>query len=113
MTKIAEGDSVKYLFKDLALTSTDQFKVVSYNWSLPDPVQTWYPDGMGNNYGENGEITADGTYDVYFDPAVATDGWFYNCIYVDGMTAPTQPAPTRPAPSTLPELSTLWLTLTM
>ncbi len=97
MTKIAEGDSVKYLFKDLALTTTDQFKVVSYNWSLPEPVQTWYPDGMGNNYGENGEITAEGTYDVYFDPAVATDGWFYNCIYVDGMPAPTQPAPTEPA----------------
>ncbi|MBQ6498990.1 MAG: hypothetical protein IJI48_03730, partial [Ruminococcus sp.] len=96
MTKIAEGDSVKYLFKDLALASTDQFKVVSYNWSLPDPVQTWYPDGMGNNYGENGEITAEGTYDVYFDPALATDGWFYNCIYVDGMPAPTQPAPTEP-----------------
>ena len=96
MTKIAEGNSVKYLFKDLALASTDQFKVVSYNWSLPDPVQTWYPDGMGNNYGENGEITAEGTYDVYFDPALATDGWFYNCIYVDGMPAPTQPAPTEP-----------------
>ena len=101
MTKIAEGDSVKYLFKDLALASTDQFKVVSYNWSLPDPVQTWYPDGMGNNYGENGEITAEGTYDVYFDPALATDGWFYNCIYVDGMPAPTQPAPTEPETQTI------------
>ncbi len=97
MTKIADGDSVKYLFEDLPLTVSNQFKVVAYNWSLPEPAQVWYPDGMGNNYGENGEITADGTYDVYFDPVGATDGWFYNCIYVDGMPAPTQPAPTEPA----------------
>ena len=96
MTKIADGKSFKYLFEDLALTTTDQFKVVACFLSLPEPEQKWYPDGMGNNYGENGEITAEGTYDVYFDPVGATDGWFYNCIYVDGIPAPTQPAPTEP-----------------
>ena len=100
MTKTDEGDSVKYLFKDLALASTDQFKVVSYNWSLPEPEQKWYPDGMGNNYGENGEITAEGTYDVYFDPVGATDGWFYNCIYVNGVRS-LNPAPTEPETQTI------------
>ena len=94
MTKIAQGEKILYKYDDLALTTADQFKVVSVNYSIEGAPQTWYPDGMGNNYGENGEITAEGTYDVYFDPAIATDGWFYNCIFVDGMPVPTQ-APTE------------------
>ncbi len=63
------------------LAETDQFKVVM----SPDGIQKlfWYPDGMGNNYGENGEITEAGTYTVYFRPnGDGGEDWFYNCLYV-------------------------------
>ena len=83
--KMTATDDGKYVLKDLDITATTQFKVVK----VEDGAQTWMPDGMGNNYGENGEVTVPGVYDVYFDPAISTDGWFYNCIYVDGMPAPT------------------------
>lgn len=60
----------------------DQFKVVSYNTSIQGGSMTWYPDGMGNNYGENGEITADGSCTIYFRPdGDGGDDWFYGCIY--------------------------------
>ena len=69
----AEGD--EFMLNNVALTDTDAIKVVKYepgNW-------TWYPDGMDNNY----EITADGTYDIYFRPnSDGGDDWFEGCIYV-------------------------------
>ena len=59
------------------LTTEDQFKIVSGNYS------DWYPEGMDNNYGQNGEIPADGYYTVYFRPDCdGSEDWFYNCIYV-------------------------------
>ena len=69
----AQGD--EYMLTNVALTSTDAFKVVGYtagqDWS-------WYPTGTGNDY----EITSDGTYDIYFRPDYqGGNDWFYNCIY--------------------------------
>ena len=77
-TANTEADG-EYMLAGVELTTTDQFKVVG----VDGETTTWYPDGMGNNYGENGEIVADGTYDIYFRPNA--DGgydWFYNVIYV-------------------------------
>ena len=69
----AQGD--EYMLTNVALTSTDAFKVVGYtagqDWS-------WYPAGTGNDYA----ITSDGTYDIYFRPDYqGGNDWFYNCIY--------------------------------
>ncbi len=62
---------------DITLTTSNQFKVVK----VEGETQTWYPDGMGNNYGEHGEIERDGDYTIYFRPALdGDDDWFYNCI---------------------------------
>jgi hypothetical protein len=62
---------------DITLTTANQFKVVK----VEGETQTWYPDGMGNNYGEHGEIERDGDYTIYFRPALdGDDDWFYNCI---------------------------------
>ena len=80
LVKNTEADSEEYMIQNVPLTTSDQFKVVYYdantgNWS-------WFPEGMGNNYGENGEITSDGIYDIYFRPNYdGGDDWFYNCIY--------------------------------
>jgi hypothetical protein len=39
---------------------------------------------MGNNYGENGEITVDGTYTLFFDPTASGGSeWFCGCIFID------------------------------
>ena len=66
-------------FYALDLTTTSQFKVVK----VENGVQSWFPEGMGNNYGQNGEITEDGEYTVYFRPNYdGGEDWFYNCIYV-------------------------------
>ena len=59
----AEGE---YMFTGLKLKVTDQFKV-GYSVEGKEP-KIWYPNGYNNNYGQHGEITADGTYDVYFRP---------------------------------------------
>ena len=48
---------------------------------------TWYPEGEGTDYSD---ITAAGTYDIYFRPD--KDGgndWYKNCIYVDKANAQT------------------------
>lgn len=63
----------------LDLAADAQFKVVKDDGQ----GQTWYPDGMGNNYGENGELSGAGKYTVYFRPN--RDGnpdWFYSVMYV-------------------------------
>ena len=63
---IAVTDIEEYLFNDLALETTDEFKVV---YSEDGTAMTkWFPEGSDNNYGGNGEITAAGTYTVYFRP---------------------------------------------
>ncbi len=80
MTLNEEADTTEYSFT-MDLTTDSQFKCVVES----EGERSWYPDGMGNNYGENGEITANGTYTIYFRPNLdGGDDWFYNCIYVAG-----------------------------
>jgi uncharacterized protein (TIGR02145 family) len=74
-------------FYALDLTTTSEFKVVK----VEGENQTWYPTGMGNNYGQNGEITEDAEYTIYFRPNYdGGENWFYNCIYV----SKNEPEPT-------------------
>ncbi|MBQ9186393.1 MAG: DUF4957 domain-containing protein [Prevotella sp.] len=77
-TEAAEG--IEEYMITLDLEADAQFKVVK----VDGESQTWYPDGMGNNYGENGELTQGrGNYTVYFRPnADGNDDWFYGVIYV-------------------------------
>lgn len=81
-----EAGTEEYMIQ-VDLTTTSEFKIV---YSSDDVnADSWFPDGMGNNYGENGEITADGTYVVYFRPnSDGGDDWFYNCIYVTPYVEP-------------------------
>ena len=73
-----DSDIEEYFYV-LDLTTSSQFKVVK----VQNGQQSWFPSGMGNNYGENGEITADGEYTIYFRPNYnGGEDWFYNCIYV-------------------------------
>ena len=76
------GEGVEEYMITLNLTTTDQFKIVKKDGE----TLTWYPS-EGNNYGENGEITEDGEYTVYFRPN--GDGgadWFHGVIYVASTT---------------------------
>ena len=76
--------TTEYYFPSLALTTTSQFKVV-YSADGTEK-NTYYPDGIGNNYGENGEIASDGNYTIFFRPnGDGGDDWFYNVIYVTSM----------------------------
>ena len=77
----ASADIEEYLFNDLALDTTDEFKVV---YSEDGTAMTkWFPEGTQNNYGGNGEITAAGTYTVYFRPNYdGFEDWFNGCIMV-------------------------------
>ena len=77
----ASADIEEYLFNDLALDTTDEFKVV---YSEDGTAMTkWFPEGSDNNYGGNGEITAAGTYTVYFRPHYdGFEDWFNGCIMV-------------------------------
>ncbi len=77
----ASADIEEYLFSDLALETTDEFKVV---YSEDGTAMTkWFPEGTQNNYGGNGEITAAGTYTVYFRPHYdGFEDWFNGCIMV-------------------------------
>ena len=90
----AEGE--EFVFENLALTTEDQFKVVSYTAGVEGGNQTWYPDGTNNNYGQNGEIVTDWNYFVYFRPNFdGGDDWFYHCIYLEA-DAPTAEPGTEP-----------------
>jgi len=72
--RVDTDEEYKY---DITLTTASQFKVVK----VDGETQTWYPDGMGNNYGEHGEIERDGDYTIYFRPALdGNEDWFYGCI---------------------------------
>lgn len=63
----------------LDLAADAQFKVVKDDGQ----GQTWYPDGMGNAYGENGELSGAGKYTVYFRPnGDGNQDWFYSVMYV-------------------------------
>lgn len=72
LNEAAEG--VEYMIT-LDLKTTNQFKVKSGD--------IWYPDGVNNNYGQNGEIAADGNYTIYFRPnGDGGDDWFSHVLYV-------------------------------
>jgi hypothetical protein len=79
MTKNEGADADEYMKIAMPLQTSNQFKVVKTTDGTN--IATWYPEGTGNAYGENGEITEDGTYDIYFRPEEKT-GWFGNYIYV-------------------------------
>ncbi len=83
----ASADIEEYLFNDLALETTDEFKVV---YSEDGTAMTkWFPEGTQNNYGGNGEITAAGTYTVYFRPHYdGFEDWFNGCIAVINNSEP-------------------------
>ena len=79
MTLNTECTSTTEYMLTLDLAADAQFKVVKDDGQ----ALTWYPDGMGNNYGENGELKGAGKYTVYFRPN--RDGnpdWFYGVMYV-------------------------------
>ena len=54
-----------YVLNNIKLTTLSEFKIV---YTENGKIMRWYPDGTGNNYGENHEIVIDGRYDVYFYP---------------------------------------------
>ncbi len=79
MTKNEGADADEYMKIAMPLQTSNQFKVVKTTDGTN--IATWYPEGTGNAYGENEEITEDGTYDIYFRPE-GKAGWFGNHIYV-------------------------------
>ena len=79
MTLNTECTSTTEYMLTLDLPADAQFKVVKDDGQ----GQTWYPDGMGNNYGENGELSGAGKYTVYFRPnGDGNPDWFYGVMYV-------------------------------
>ena len=78
LVKNTEADVEEYMIT-VDLAADAQFKVVKSEGD----VLTWYPDGTGNAYGENGELTKAGNYTIYFRPnADGNDDWFNKIIYV-------------------------------
>ena len=74
------GEGVEEYMISLDLTTADRFKIVKKDGDS----YVWYPDGTDNDYGQSGEITADGNYTVYFRPnADGGDDWFWKVIYVE------------------------------
>ena len=79
MTLNTECTSTTEYMLTLNLPANAQFKVVKDDGQ----GQTWYPDGMGNAYGENGELPGAGNYTVYFRPkGDGNPDWFYGFMYV-------------------------------
>ena len=79
MTLNTECTSTTEYMLTLDLPANAQFKVVKDDGQ----GQTWYPDGMGNAYGENGELSGAGKYTVYFRPnGDGNPDWFYGVMYV-------------------------------
>ena len=73
--RVDEVEEYKY---EITLTTSNQFKIVK----VEGENQTWFPDGMGNAYGENGEIERDGDYTIYFRPnGDGDEDWFYGYIF--------------------------------
>ena len=71
--------NVEYKLGRQDLTTTSMFKVALWNGV---ELSTNYPAGMGNSYGEHGEITADGTYNIFFRPNHdGGDDWFEKYIW--------------------------------
>ena len=82
LTRVSSSNPREYRITDLSLIPSSQFKIV-YS-SDGSSISRWYPDGMDNNYGAAGEITADGTYTVSFRPdSDGDENWFNNMIYAE------------------------------
>lgn len=87
MTLNTECTSTTEYMLTLDLAADAQFKVVKAEGGV---ISTWYPDGMGNNYGENGELSGAGKYTVYFRPNIdGNPDWFYSVMYVAPVPAGT------------------------
>ena len=70
---------------DTTLAVGDEFKAVSATGTT---TNTWYPDGMDNNYvvdeAHSGNVT------VYFRPDyTGGEDWHYNCLYIAVSTEPS------------------------
>ena len=100
MRSVSNDPIEEYKLSGVALSTSDQFKIVGVDG---DGEWTWFPEGMGTNYGENGEIEYDGMYDIYFRPDNVDPEWFWNCIkvmdYVPETSDPTEPSSTVPSSS--------------
>lgn len=83
MTLNEKAEVEEYVYS-MALTTASMFKVVKQDGTN----LIWFPDGMENSYGENGEITADGNYKISFRPN-GQDGWFNNYIKVEAYAEST------------------------
>ena len=96
-----EAADGEFVFTGLKLKTTDKFKV-AYSVAGAEP-QMWFPNGYNDNYGQHGEITADGTYDLYFRPdGQGGEDWFKGVIYLEAKEAPTAEPDTtvKPEPDT-------------
>ena len=80
-------DTEEYILENLELKPDSEFKVVYTEDGKLDGA-TWFPD-LADNYGANGEITAAGTYTVYFRPHYdGYEDWFNGCIAVINNSEP-------------------------
>ena len=76
MTLNEETGEYEYIME---LNGDSEFKVVC----VKGKEKTWFPDGLDNNYGQNGEIKKTGKYTIRFRPDFdGGDNWFYGCILV-------------------------------
>lgn len=90
-----QNDSYKMTYTDyvnaytftLDLSTSDMVKVASF-----DGGAQFYPGDVGNAYGENGEIPANGTYTIYFRPQHDSTNWFGGYFKVVAGTLPDPPA---------------------
>ena len=75
-----QGEEIEeYMYSGIELTTDSEFKVV---FASPGEEKTWFPDINADNYGQNGEITVNGPYTVYFRPASnGGEDWFCHMIY--------------------------------
>ena len=90
-TQAAQGVT-EYMFTPLALTTDTKFKVVSSTNGMD--IEEWFPDGINNGFGDNGEITANGDYTIFFRPDYdGPDDWFYNAIYAQKIEEPVEYTP--------------------
>ena len=75
------ANTSEYMIHNVALANGTGIKVASSTDG--ENVQTWYPDGLGNEY----NITAQALYDIYFRPdGQGGEGWYKNVIYVEKKT---------------------------
>ena len=66
----------------LDLAADAQFKIAYSADGETIEDDAWYPGGMNNAYGENGELEKEGNYSVFFRPnADGGEDWFYNVIF--------------------------------